>query len=192
MSDMQKIKFETLISEIHRLSKKVSADLPFHATGIEKQLQEALAYEFRKAPKPIEAVREFYAEIYYKDFPVKDYRPDFMIFPDKKWNLKNTLIVETKFGSLKELASGREELFRYLYSAQQSSVKEVRDSEIGVLIWWESLSTDMPSGGSKADREILLEIETAEYTPADFKVIVELWGIEDSKRKKFKKIISFN
>jgi hypothetical protein len=190
MSDMQKIKFETLIKEIHRLSKKVSADLPFHATGIEKQLQEALAYEFRKAPKPIEAVREFYAEIYYKDFPVKDYRPDFMIFPDKKWNLANTLIVETKFGSLKELASGREELFRYLYSAQQSPIKEVRDSEMGVLIWWESLSTDMPSGGSKADREILLEIETAEYTPAEFKVVVELWAIEDSKRKKFKKIYS--
>lgn len=190
MSDMQKIKFETLINEIYRLSKKVSADLPFHATGIEKQLQEALAYEFRKAPKPIEAVREFYAEIYYKDFPVKDYRPDFMIFPDKKWNLANTLIVETKFGSLKELASGREELFRYLYSAQQSPIKEVRDSEMGVLIWWESLSTDMPSGGSKADREILLEIETAEYTPAEFKVVVELWAIEDSKRKKFKKIYS--
>lgn len=190
MSDMQKIKFETLINEIYRLSKKVSADLPFHATGIEKQLQEALAYEFRKAPKPIEAVREFYAEIYYKDFPVKDYRPDFMIFPDKKWNLANTLIVETKFGSLKELASGREELFRYLYSAQQSPIKEVRDSEMGVLIWWESLSTDMPSGGSKADREILLEIETAEYTPAEFKVVVELWAIEDSKRKKFKKVYS--
>lgn len=190
MSDMQKIKFKTLINEIYRLSKKVSADLPFHATGIEKQLQEALAYEFRKAPKPIEAVREFYAEIYYKDFPVKDYRPDFMIFPDKKWNLANTLIVETKFGSLKELASGREELFRYLYSAQQSPIKEVRDSEMGVLIWWESLSTDMPSGGSKADREILLEIETAEYTPAEFKVVVELWAIEDSKRKKFKKIYS--
>ena len=190
MSEVQKIKFETLIKEIHRLSKKVSADLPFHATGIEKQLQEALAYEFRKAPKPVEAVREFYAEIYYKDFPVKDYRPDFMIFPDKKWNLTNTLIVETKFGSLKELASGREELFRYLYSAQQSPIKEVRDSEMGVLIWWESLSTDMPSGGSKADREILLEIETAEYTPAEFKVVVELWAIEDSKRKKFKKIYS--
>jgi len=190
MSEVQKIKFETLIKEIHRLSKKVSADLPFHATGIEKQLQEALAYEFRKAPKPVEAVREFYAEIYYKDFPVKDYRPDFMIFPDKKWNLTNTLIVETKFGSLRELASGREELFRYLYSAQQSPIKEVRDSEMGVLIWWESLSTDMPSGGSKADREILLEIETAEYTPAEFKVVVELWAIEDSKRKKFKKIYS--
>ena len=62
---MEKIKFEPLIKEIYRLSKKVSADLPFHATGIEKQLQEALAYEFRKASKSIEAVREFYAEIYY-------------------------------------------------------------------------------------------------------------------------------
>lgn len=188
---MEKLKFSSLVEEIFKLSKKVSADLPFHATGIEKQLQEALAYEFRKAKKPIEAVREFYAEIYYKDFPVKDYRPDFMIFPDKKWDLGKTLIVETKFGSLKELASGREELFRYLYSAQQSSVKEVRDSEMGVLIWWESLSTDMPSGGSKSDREILLDIETAEYTPAEFKVIVELWAIEDSKRKKFKKVLSF-
>ena len=50
-----------------------------------------------------------------------------MIFPDKTWNLSNTLIVETKFGSLKELAS-KEELFRYLYSAQQSSIKELRNS----------------------------------------------------------------
>ena len=48
---MSKLKFIPLIEEIHRLSKKVSSDLPFHATGIEKQLQEALAYEFRKAPK---------------------------------------------------------------------------------------------------------------------------------------------
>ena len=89
---MEKIKFEPLLKEIYKLSKKVSADLPFHATGIEKQLQETLAYEFRKASKPIEAVREFYAEIYYKDFPIKDYRPDFMIFPDKNWNLEKTLI----------------------------------------------------------------------------------------------------
>ena len=36
---MEKIKFEPLLKEIYRLSKKVSADLPFHATGIEKQLQ---------------------------------------------------------------------------------------------------------------------------------------------------------
>ena len=188
----EKIKFESLIKEIHRLSKKVSADLPFHATGIEKQLQEALAYEFRKASKPIEAVREFYAEIYYKDFPIKDYRPDFMIFPDKTWNLSNTLIVETKFGSFRELASGREELFRYLYSAQQSSVKELRDSDMGVLIWWESQGTDMPPGGSKADRETLLDISTAEYTARDFQVIVELWKVDDSKRKKFVKITSFS
>ena len=69
---MSKLKFEPLLKEIYRLSKKVSSDLPFHATGIEKQLQEALAYEFRKASKPIEAVREFFSEIYYKDFPVKD------------------------------------------------------------------------------------------------------------------------
>ena len=79
---MSKIKFSPLVKEIHRLSKKVSSDLPFHATGIEKQLQEALAYEFRKAPKPVEAVREFFSEIYYKDFPVKDYRPDFVLFPE--------------------------------------------------------------------------------------------------------------
>jgi len=54
---MSKLKFEPLLKEIYRLSKKVSSDLPFHATGIEKQLQEALAYEFRKASNPIEAVR---------------------------------------------------------------------------------------------------------------------------------------
>ena len=159
---------------------------------LEKQLQEALAYEFRKASKSIEAVREFYAEIYYKDFPVKDYRPDFMIFPDKNWNLERTLIVETKFGSLRELASGREELFRYLYSAQQSSIKELRNANMGVLIWWESMVTDMPPGGSKADRETLLDIDTAEYVPAEFKLVVELWSIEDMKRKTFKKIFSLN
>lgn len=187
---MRKIKFEPLLKEIYKLSKKVSADLPFHATGIEKQLQETLAYEFRKASKPIEAVREFYAEIYYKDFPIKDYRPDFMIFPDKNWNLENTLIVETKFGSLRELASGREELFRYLYSAQQSSIKKLRDSDMGILIWWESIATDMPPGGSKADRETLLDIDTAEYILAEFKVVVELWAVEDVKRKKFKKLFS--
>jgi len=186
------VKLDSLIKEIHKLSKKVSKDLPFHATGIEKQLQEALAFEFRKSKKPIDAVREFFGEIYYRDFPVKDYRPDFIIFPDPAWNLDSTLIVETKFGSLKELASGREELFRYLYSAQQSSSKELRNSTMGLLIWWESLATDMPSGGSQADKNILLDIDTAEYTPAEYQVVVELWVVEGTNRKKFKKVISIN
>tara|TARA_B100000700_G_C14881570_1_gene778343 strand:- start:55 stop:624 length:570 start_codon:yes stop_codon:yes gene_type:complete len=189
---MDTIKFEPLIKEIYKLSKKVSKDLPFHATGIEKQLQEALAYEFRKSKKPIEAVREFFGEIYYKDFPVKDYRPDFVIFPDTKWNLDSTLTIETKFGSLKELASGREELFRYLYSAQQSSSKEIRNSKYGILIWWETISTDTPSGGSKAEKEILLDIETAEYTAPEYKIIVELWVADEEKRRKFKKLISLS
>ncbi len=189
---MSKIKFIPLIEEIHRQSKKVSSDLPFHATGIEKQLQEALSYEFRKAAKPVEAIREFYAEIYYKDFPVKDYRPDFIVFPDKNWKLDKTLIIETKFGSLKELASGREELFRYLYSAQQSTYKEMRDAEFGLLIWWESMGTDMPAGGSKADRQTLLDIDTAEYIARDFQVVVELWKVDDLKRKKFKKSFSIS
>ena len=48
---MKNLKFEPLISEIHKLAKKVSRDLPFHATGIEKQLQRALVYEFRKSKK---------------------------------------------------------------------------------------------------------------------------------------------
>ena len=63
---------------------------------------------------------------------------------------------------------------------------------MGVLIWWESQGTDMPPGGSKADRETLLDISTAEYTARDFPVIVELWKVDDSKRKKFVKITSFH
>ena len=58
---------------------------------------------------------------------------------------------------------------------------------MGILIWWESIGTDMPPGGSKADRETLLDIDTAEYILAEFKVVVELWAVEDVKRKKFKK-----
>ena len=96
---MKNLKFEPLISEIHKLAKKVSRDLPFHATGIEKQLQEALVYEFRKSKKPIEAVREFFGEIYYKDFPVKDYRPDFLIFPDQ--NLIPDFVKEASKAPLK-------------------------------------------------------------------------------------------
>ena len=46
---------------------------------------------------------------------------------------------------------------------------------MGILIWWESIGTDMPPGGSKADRETLLDIDTAEYILAEFKVVVELW-----------------
>ena len=49
-------KLDSLTKEIHKLSKKVSKDLPFHATGIEKQLQEALAFEFRKSKKPIDLI----------------------------------------------------------------------------------------------------------------------------------------
>ena len=73
----------------------------------------------KEAKKEIQAVREFFGEIYYDNFPVKDYRPDFVVFPDKNWKLSKTIIVETKFGGVKELASGREELFRYLYSSSQ-------------------------------------------------------------------------
>ena len=54
----------------------------------------------------------------------------------------------------------------------------------------ESIGTDMPPGGSKADRETLLDIDTAEYILAEFKVVVELWAVEDVKRKKFKKVFS--
>lgn len=189
---MKNLKFEPLISEIHKLAKKVSRDLPFHATGIEKQLQEALVYEFRKSKKPIEAVREFFGEIYYKDFPVKDYRPDFLIFPDKAWKLSSTLTIETKFGSLRELASGREELFRYLYSSKQSSSKEIRSSNYGLLIWWESISTDTPSGYSKADKNALLDIHTAEYVAPSYQTIVELWSSNSKNKKSFVKLLSYS
>ena len=62
---------------------------------------------------------------------------------------------------------------------------------MGVLIWWESRGTDMPSGGTKADRETLLNIETAEYVPPNFQIVVELWSVEDAKRKKFTKLLSY-
>ena len=45
------------------------------------------------------------------------------------------------------------------------------------------------TSGTKADRETLLDIETAEYMPSDFQVVVELWAVDDIKRKKFKKIL---
>ena len=61
---------------------------------------------------------------------------------------------------------------------------------MGLLIWWESLATDMPSGGSQADKNILLDIDTAEYTPAEYQVVIELWKVDKNNRKKFKKIIS--
>lgn len=189
---MEKLKFEPLVFEIYKLAKKVSRDLPFHATGIEKQLQEALAYEFRKNKKPIEAVREFFGEIYYKDFPIKDYRPDFLIFPDKSWKLDSTLTIETKFGSLRELASGREELFRYLYSSQQSPSKEIRSSIYGLLIWWETISTDTPSGYSKAEKSTLLDIDTAEYVAPAYQTIVELWSTNTKNKKSFVKLLSYS
>jgi len=49
----------------------------------------------------------------------------------------------------------------------------------------------MPSGGTKADRDTLLDIEIAEYMPHDFQVVVEVWSVSDDKRKKFKKILSY-
>ena len=120
--------YKAITEEIYRLAKKVSKDLPFHATGIEKQLQEALAYEFRKTKTEIQAVREFFGEIYYNDFPVKDYRPDFVIFPDKKWKLEKTIIFETcTLEAVKELASGREECLGIyiLHNKVQVSILEI-------------------------------------------------------------------
>tara|TARA_Y100000741_G_scaffold56810_1_gene39450 strand:- start:41 stop:604 length:564 start_codon:yes stop_codon:yes gene_type:complete len=183
--------YKAITEEIYRLAKKVSKDLPFHATGIEKQLQEALAYEFRKTKTEIQAVREFFGEIYYNDFPVKDYRPDFVIFPDKKWKLEKTIIIETKFGSLKELASGREELFRYLYSSQQSSSEYLRNNNVGMLIWWESTKTDVTKLTSTTALDELLNQELAEYEAKEFNVILETWEINPKNNKKFIKTTTY-
>ena len=183
--------YKTITEEIYRLAKKVSKDLPFHATGIEKQLQEALAYEFRKTKTEIQAVREFFGEIYYNDFPVKDYRPDFVIFPDKKWKLEKTIIIETKFGSLKELASGREELFRYLYSSKQSSSEYLRNNNVGMLIWWESTKTDVTKLTSTTALDELLNQELAEYEAKEFNVILETWEINPKNNKKFIKTTTY-
>ncbi len=178
-------KYQELFEQIFKLSKKVARDLPFHATGIEKQLQEALAYEFRKSKKEIQAVREFFGEIYYENFPVKDYRPDFVIFPDKNWKLDKTIIIETKFGGIKELASGREELFRYLYSSNQSSSDLFRKQNIGMLILWESTSTDVPTGTSKVALNDLLNQDLAIYEPKEFNIILETWETDQKNAKKF-------
>ncbi len=48
----------------------------------------------------------------------------------------------------------------------------------------------MPSGGSKADKDILFEIETSEYSAPEYKVIVEVWGVNSQNRKSFRKILS--
>ena len=77
-------------------------------------------------------------------------------------------------------------------SDEDAAVEDVKDDEprtkkVEKTTWdWTLINDAKPIWTRKPS-----EIETAEYTPADFKVIVELWGIEDSKRKKFKKIISF-
>ena len=39
--------------------------------------------------------------------------------------------------------------------------------------------------------ETLLNIETAEYVPPNFQIVVELWSVEDAKRKKFTKLLSY-
>ena len=185
------MKYSPLIKEIYRLSKKVSEDLPFHATGIEKQLQEALAYEFRMSKQEIQAVREFFAEIYYRDFPVKDYRPDFVIFPDKNWKLDKTIIIETKFVGYSELAKGREELFRYLYSSEQSSTDLLKNSNLGLLILWESTSTDTPTGTSMKAMEELKDQDIVSYKAPEFQVVVELWERDSKNKKQFNKLLGF-
>tara|TARA_B100000029_G_scaffold349708_1_gene342082 strand:+ start:110 stop:673 length:564 start_codon:yes stop_codon:yes gene_type:complete len=183
--------YKEITEAIYKVAKKVSKELPFHATGIEKQLQEAMAYEFRKAKKEIQAVREFFGEIYYNNFPVKDYRPDFVIFPDKNWKLSQTIIIETKFGGVKELASGREELFRYLYSSSQSSTDYIRNSNIGMLILWESTTTDMPTGTSKVAIEELESMELGSFQAREFNVIVETWEVDPKNNKKFIKTLVY-
>ena len=55
--------YKAITEEIYRLAKKVSKDLPFHATGIDKQLQEALAYEFHKTKNELQSVRDLFGEI---------------------------------------------------------------------------------------------------------------------------------
>ena len=52
-----------LIKEIYRLSKKVSEDLPFHATGIEKQLQEALHMNLESQKKRFRQLESFWGDL---------------------------------------------------------------------------------------------------------------------------------
>ena len=56
----------------------------------------------------------------------------------------------------------------------------------------ESISTDTPSGYSKADKNALLDIHTAEYVAPSYQTIVELWSSNSKNKKSFVKLLSYS
>ena len=78
-----------------------------------------------------------------------------------------------------------------MYSSEQSSTDLLKNSNLGLLILWESTSTDTPTGTSMKAMEELKDQDIVTYKAPEFQVVVELWERDSKNKKQFNKLLGF-
>ena len=125
------------------------------ANFIEDTYQKALAISFRQ--EKIKYLKEANIEIFFKGESLGLFRLDFLLpaQKNKKWHLKNPLIIETKV--LSQLnADARSQLKKYLLSAPKNSSENFNKVRDGILLNWKKGDPDEPANKSNGGVEIEL------------------------------------
>ena len=115
-------KKRNLFQLVYELSKKVSVDLTDYADGYEDELSLLLSQQLKK--RKINFLREITNYHYSNNsdsIGLKTDRPDFVLMPDKEYDVKSPIIVECKFGSIDKLIQGRTELLQYLPARHEAA-----------------------------------------------------------------------
>ena len=197
-------KKKSLFQLVYELSKKVSVDLTDYADGYEDELSLLLSQQLKK--RKINFLREVTNYHYSKNsdsIGLKTDRPDFVLMPDKEYDVKSPIIVECKFGSIDKLIQGRTELLRYLKSHKNSSYKDLQNTTEGLVILWSSTniynngktSTKPKEPKKDETQEMFLKrvheyesdiLRISEYSLEQprFKVVVEYWKLDKEKMLK--------
>tara|TARA_Y100001958_G_C21242427_1_gene570745 strand:+ start:3610 stop:4209 length:600 start_codon:yes stop_codon:yes gene_type:complete len=187
-----------LLDKIYKLSKKVSKDLVYYASGYEDELSLLLSQQLKiENVNFLREVTNYHYSSSSGSIGVKNDRPDFVLMPNKEFDIKYPMIVECKFGKIDTLVDGRKQLLRYFHSHNNSSYSEFKNSNEGLIIYWGSTEIihELPENASKLNspanrkkRELwqkaILEKEEYEISKPVYKTILEYWEFDGNKMKK--------
>ena len=188
-----------LFNKIYSLCKKVSKDIVYYADGYEDELSLLLSQQLKiENVNFLREVTNYHYSSASGSIGVKNDRPDFVLMPDKKLDIKYPVIVECKFGSLDKLVEGRKQLLRYFHSHNNSTYSEFKNTNEGLVIYWESTEIihELPTKPKKNidDPEVKKEIkkwknaiiqkDEYEISKPGYKTILEYWKFDKNKMKK--------
>ena len=130
----------------------------------ETSLQTAIGIEFRE--NKIKFLREFNIEVFYKNYPLTLNELDFLIYPNKDFDLNEPIILETKL--LTKLDdSSRQQLKNYLKSAPFNSYEDLKRINKGILLNFKKILKYFDDINIKPDN--------------DEKTTLEIWQIKDGE-----------